>query len=104
MVRWWAPDLREGNSVEELTSEVQHANCNRRQLSVVKELIEVWAPFVSIAEIFEAVSRPAKSCHSKLLAVKNVVIMAMVREVMFSITRIALTSLPDGKGHAGKVL
>ena len=71
--------LREGNSVEELTSEVQHANCNRRQLSVVKELIEMWAPFVSIAEIFEAVSRPAKSCHAKLLA-ENVVIMAMVRE------------------------
>ena len=70
--------LREGNSVEELTSEVQHANCNRWQLSVVKELIEMWAPFVSIAEIFEAVSRPAKSCHAKPLAVKNVVIMAMM--------------------------
>ena len=57
----------------------QHANCNRRQLSVVKKLIEMWAPFVSIAEIFEAVSRPAKSCHAKLLAVKNVVIMRMMR-------------------------
>ena len=72
--------LREGNSVEELTSEVQYANCNRRQLSIVKELIEMWAPFVNFAEIFEAVSRPAKSCHAKLLAVKNVVITAMVRE------------------------
>lgn len=41
----------------------------------------MWAPFVSIAEIFEAVSRPAKSCHAKLLAVKNVVIIAMMREV-----------------------
>ena len=40
----------------------------------------MWAPFVSIAEIFEAVSRPAKSCYAKLLAVKNVVIMAMLRE------------------------
>ena len=72
--------LREGNSVEELTSEVQYANCNRRQLSIVKELIEMWAPFVNFAEIFEAVSRPAKSCHARLLAVKNVVITAMVRE------------------------
>ena len=53
--------LREGNPVEELTSEVQHANCNRRQLSIVKELIDMWAPFVNFAEIFEAVSRPAKS-------------------------------------------
>ena len=30
--------------------------------------------------MFEAVSHPAKSCHAKLLAVKNVVIMAMIRE------------------------
>ena len=72
--------LREGNPVEELTSEVQHANCNRRQLSIVKELIDMWAPFVNFAEIFEAVSRPAKSCHARLLSVKNVVITAMVRE------------------------
>jgi len=72
--------LREGNSVEELTSEVRYANCNRRQLSIVKELIEMWAPFVNFAEIFEAVSRPAKSCHARLLAVKNVAITAMVRE------------------------
>ena len=72
--------LREGNPIEELTSDLQHAKCNRRQLSIVKELIEMWSPFVSIAEIFEAVSRPAKSCHAKLLAVKNVVITAMIRE------------------------
>ena len=72
--------LREGNSVEELTSEVRYANCNRRQLSIVKKLIEMWAPFVNFAEIFEAVSRPAKSCHARLLAVKNVVITVMVRE------------------------
>ena len=65
--------LREGNSVEELSTEVQYANCNRRQLSIVKELIDMWAPFVNFAEIFEAVSRPAKSCHARLLAVKNVV-------------------------------
>ena len=72
--------LREGNPIEELTSEVQHANCNRRQLSIVKELIDMWAPFVNFAEIFEAVSRPAKSCHARLLSVKNVVNTAMVRE------------------------
>ena len=28
----------------------------------------MWAPFVSIAGVFEAVSRPAKSCHAKLLS------------------------------------
>ena len=72
--------LREGNSVEELTSDLQYANCNRRQLSIVKELIEMWAPFVSFAEMFEAVSRPAKSCHARLLAVKHVVIIGMMRE------------------------
>ena len=72
--------LREGNSIEELSSDVQHANCNRRLLSVVKELIEMWNPFVSFTEIFEAVSRPAKSCHAKLLAVKDVIITAMLRE------------------------
>ena len=71
--------LREGNSVEELFSEVQCANCNRRQLSIVKELIDMWAPFVNFADIFEAVSRSAKSCHARLLSVKNVVITAMVR-------------------------
>ena len=51
----------------------------------------MWAPFVNFAEIFEAVSRPAKSCHARLLSVKNVVITAMVREARAQLrTKVAL--------------
>ena len=94
--------LRECNPVKELISEVQRANCNRRQLSIVKELIDMWAPFVNFAEIFDAVSCPAKSCHARLLAVKNVVVTAMVREAKAQLrTKVAREGWSGGISFKG---
>ena len=71
--------FREGNTLEDLVNISLHpTGCNLRQRSVVRDLLQFWAPFVKLNDIYAALANKGGGLNGRLTRLKQAIFQGMI--------------------------
>ncbi len=71
--------FREGNTLEDLVNiDLYPAGCNLRQRSVVHDLLQFWAPFVKLNDIYAALANKGSGLNGRLTRLKQAIFQGMI--------------------------